>query len=437
MLHASASAARAAAGAASAPATTAAAAAPRRPIVASKRAGPAPPAASAAPASAPPQPVFGGGGGGAAPATRPGQARSCADRVRLGRSDLLASAITLGTMTWGKQNTEAEAHEQLSYAIDERGLNALDTAEIYPVPPAAETKFLTDKYIGSWLKKRGKRDDLLIFTKVAGYGDRTAWVRDPPETTMLDRRQIVSSVDASLARLGVDTIDLLQAHWPQRYVGGLFGAPSYDIALERPDDGGVSFEETLRGFEEVVKAGKVRYIGVSNETSYGVASYARLADEHGLPRIQTIQNVYSLLQRGGFETDLAEMCRRADVSLLAYSPLAGGSLSNKYATSTAEELRGARFNLFEGYMKRYNDSLAREAVAEYARVAREAGITPAALALGWVRSRWFVASNIIGATSMAQLKENLDAYDAPPLGDDVIAAIGAVYKKYRDPPTSP
>jgi aryl-alcohol dehydrogenase-like predicted oxidoreductase len=292
--------------------------------------------------------------------------------------------------------------------------------------------------IGSWLKKRGRRDDLLIFTKVCGFGDRCAWTRDPPETCMLDARQIGLSVDASLKRLGVDHIDLLQAHWPQRYVGGMFGAPAYDPANERPPEQDVSFEETLRGFENVVKAGKVRYIGVSNETSWGVASFARLADQNSsLPRVQTIQNVYSLLQRGAFETDLAETCRRTDVSLLAYSPLAGGALTNKYATASAEELKKARFSMFEGYMARYTQSLSAQAVGEYAKVAKEAGISPAALALGWVRSRWFVGSNIIGATSMAQLKENLDAYDAPALGDDVIAAIGGVYKKFRDPPTSP
>lgn len=432
MLHASPTPAASAAGASSSsPSSSSAARIAGRVVVAPRRL-----ARGRRPAAPPPSAT---NAADAAPAATvdAGKARSCADRVRLGRSDLLASAVTLGTMTWGKQNTEREAHEQLSYAIDERGVNALDTAEIYPVPPAAETRFLTDKYIGSWLKTRPRgREGVLVFTKVAGFGDRTAWVRDPPETCKLDRRQIGLSVDASLKRLGVDHIDLLQAHWPQRYVGGLFGAPSYDIALERPDDG-VGFEETLRGFEDVIKAGKVRYVGVSNETSWGVTSYTRLAESANLPRIATIQNVYSLLQRGGFETDLAECCRREGVSLLAYSPLAGGALSNKYATTPLDELKGSRFNLFEGYMKRYNDSLAREAVAEYARVAKEAGITPAALALGWVRSRWFVASNIIGATTMAQLKENLDAYDAPPLGDDVIAAIGAVYKRYRDPPTSP
>jgi aryl-alcohol dehydrogenase-like predicted oxidoreductase len=426
MLHASSS---SSAAASSAGASASAAAAPaRRAIVATPRRAPDAASTAARASGAPSAPSF--------PVVKPGQSRSCADRVQLGRSDLYASAITLGTMTWGKQNTEAEAHAQLSYAIDERGVNALDTAEAYPVPPSADTKGFTDKFIGSWLKKRGRTDDLLIFTKVAGYGERTAWVRDPPETCMLDRRQIKMSVDASLQRLGVDRIDLLQAHWPQRYVGGLFGAPAYDIANERPEDG-VTFEETLRGFEDVIKAGKVRYIGVSNETSYGIASYTRLAEEAGLPRIHTIQNVLSLLQRGGFETDLAEMCRRTDVSLLAYSPLAGGALSNKYATMSADQLKNARFNMFEGYMKRYNDSLAREAVAEYARIAKEAGMTPSTLALKWVQSRWYCASNIIGATSMEQLKENLDAYDGEPLGDDVIAAIGAVYKKFRDPPTSP
>lgn len=359
------------------------------------------------------------------------QCRAAAtDRVRLGESDLEVSVCCLGTMTWGKQNTEEEAHEQLSYAFD-AGLNFMDTAEMYPVPPAKETQGRTDRYIGSWLKKgHVKREDIVLATKVSGYSVQNSYVRDPPETTRVTPAQIQKSVDASLKRLGVDHIDLLQIHWPDRYVP-LFGAPAYDKANERPED--VPFEEQLRGMEEVIKAGKVRYIGVSNETSYGVSEFAHAAKSQGLPRIHTIQNCYHLLCRTAYETDLAETCRRHNVSLLAYSPLAGGALSGKYLSPDAP--KGARFNLFPGYMERYNKSLARTATEEYSALAKKHGLTSTQLALAWCRTRWFVASSIIGATSLPQLKENIDAFSID-LSQEIIDEINALYKKYRDPPTS-
>ncbi|EFJ49001.1 hypothetical protein VOLCADRAFT_80874 [Volvox carteri f. nagariensis] len=324
-----------------------------------------------------------------------------ADRVRLGESDLLVSACCLGTMTWGKQNTEAEAHEQLSYAWDQ-GINFLDTAEMYPIPIEAATQGRTDRYIGTWLKSSGRRrEDVVLATKVCGFSDRATWVRNPPRTTQVSRDQIVESVDASLKRLQVDHIDLLQIHWPERYVP-LFGAGPYDPKNDRPET--IPFEEQLRGFEEVIKAGKVRYIGVSNETSLGVSEFCHIAKATGLPKIQTIQNAYSLLVRVPFETDLSETCRHHRVSLLAYSPLAGGMLTAKYNRLSDEALQGARFNLFPGYMARYKASLVQEAVGKYAAVADKYGLTATELALAWCKSRWFVASTIIGATTMQQLK---------------------------------
>ncbi|KXZ41733.1 hypothetical protein GPECTOR_301g817 [Gonium pectorale] len=366
----------------------------------------------------------------AAPATAPSkQQLKAADRVTLGDSDLLVSACCLGTMTWGKQNTEAEAHEQLSYAWD-MGINFMDTAEMYPVPVEAATQGRTDRYIGTWLKSGlRKREEVVLATKVSGYSDRSPWVRNPPRTTRVNREQILESVDASLKRLQVDHVDLLQIHWPDRYVP-LFGSGAYDPKNERPDS--VPFEEQLRALEEVVKAGKVRYIGVSNETSYGVSEFSRLAASAGLPKIQTIQNAYSLLVRVPFETDLAETCRRNNVSLLAYSPLAGGMLSAKYNKLSDEQLRAARFNLFPGYMARYKQSLVQEAVGEYDKVAAKYGMTASELALAWCKSRWFVGSTIIGATSMEQLKENLLAFDKD-ITDEIAADIQAVYKKYKDP----
>jgi len=339
----------------------------------------------------------------------------------------------LGTMTWGKQNTEQEAHEQLDYAVKERGLKFMDTAEMYPVPTEAETQGRTDKYIGSWMKRCGlPREELTIATKVCGYSDRISWVRDAGAPTRVNREQIRESVEKSLQRLGTDYIDLLQIHWPDRMVS-LFGAEGYDEANQRKND--VPFEEQLRAFEELHKEGRVRHFGVSNETSFGVMNFIRAAEEHGLPRIISIQNSYSLLVRMGYETDLAEVCckKNADVGLLAYSPLAGGVLSAKYLEG---DIPGARLSLFPGFMPRYRNSGSESATKEYAELAKQHGLTPTQLALGWCRSRWFVTSSIIGATSMAQLKEDLDAFSVE-LSEEVLDGIQAIYRRYRDPTVNP
>lgn len=330
-------------------------------------------------------------------------------------------------MTWGNQNTEEEAHEQLNYGFDVAGLNFLDTAEMYPVPPKKELQGRTDRYIGSWLKGRN-RQDVVVASKVSGYGERSAYTRDNDSVTRITPAQIEESVNKSLARLGTDYIDLLQIHWPDRYVQ-LFGEAMYDINQHRPND--VPFEEQLRGLENVIKAGKVRYIGVSNETSWGVCQFHAAAKAHSLPKVQTIQNSYSLLYRGAFETDLAETCapHNANVSLLAYSPLAGGSLTGKYQNGGNTT---SRFNLFPGYMERFNKSLARDAVTEYVSLAEKYGVTPSELALAWCDSRWFVTSTIIGATSLDQLKENIGAFDKE-LSAEAIADIERVYRKRRDP----
>ncbi|GAX79988.1 hypothetical protein CEUSTIGMA_g7427.t1 [Chlamydomonas eustigma] len=348
------------------------------------------------------------------------------DRVLLGDSDLNVSVLCLGTMTFGKQNTEKEAHEQLSYTVDQ-GVNFL--AEMYPVPTEASTQGATDRYIGTWLQSQ-KRDSLIVASKVCGYSERTTWVRDPPQTTRVNKDQVLESVDKSLKRLKTEYLDLLQIHWPDRYVP-LFGASSYDIKNERKGD--ISFEEQLRALEEVVKAGKVRYIGVSNETSYGVAEFVHQAKLAGLPKIVSIQNSYSLLVRTQYETDLAEICSKHNVGLLAYSPLAGGSLSNKYNDGTAQT--GSRFNLFPGYMGRYNASLVKTAVSEYSALAKKHGLTPSELALAWCKSRWFVASTIIGATTMQQLKENFGAFEKE-LSNECVEDVNTIYKKYRDPTLS-
>eukprot|EP00238_Polyblepharides_amylifera_P007840 CAMPEP_0196575914 /NCGR_PEP_ID=MMETSP1081-20130531/5299_1 /TAXON_ID=36882 /ORGANISM="Pyramimonas amylifera, Strain CCMP720" /LENGTH=331 /DNA_ID=CAMNT_0041894371 /DNA_START=238 /DNA_END=1233 /DNA_ORIENTATION=- len=331
-------------------------------------------------------------------------------------------------MTWGKQNTEVEAHEQLNYAFD-NGVNFLDTAEMYPVPLEAGTQGTTDRYIGSWLKTR-KRDEVILATKVCGRSDRINWVREGGALPKVDRANIMESVEQSLLRLGTDHIDLLQIHWPDRYVS-LFGASSYSVEEEYDY---VTFEEQLRAMDELIKQGKIRHFGLSNETSFGVTSFCNMAQQLSLPKPVSIQNSYSLLVRTNFETDLAETCspRHNNVGLLPYSPLAGGSLTGKYINSTPE---GARFNLFPGYMERFNKSLAKEAVSEYAKVAEKHGLTPSTLALAFVKSRWFVTSTIIGATKMDQLKENMEAFSVE-LSEEVLADVNAVFKKFRDPATS-
>jgi aryl-alcohol dehydrogenase-like predicted oxidoreductase len=337
-------------------------------------------------------------------------------------------------MTWGEQNNEQEAHAQLSYACEERGVNLVDSAEMYPVPTRAQTQGRTDQFIGSWLAASpSRRDRIVLATKVTGASERITWIRKSGKGTRVDRANILESVDASLKRLKTDHIDLLQIHWPDRYVS-LWGAGAYDYEQERA---AVSFREQLEALRDVVAAGKVRHVGVSNETSWGVNAFlAEHARDASLPRIQTIQNSYSLLNRGPFETDLAETCapRNGNVSLLAYSPLAGGALSGKYASGDAPA--GSRFKLFEGYMARFNRSLSREAVQQYVDVAAKHGMTPTELALAFCRSRPFVCSTIIGATSLAQLKSNIDVFESGELLDKaVLADVAAVYKRFRDPAT--
>ena len=349
-------------------------------------------------------------------------------RRQLGTSDLVVSDVCLGTMTWGKQNTLEEGVQQLDCAFDEYGLNFLDTAEMYPVPTEAETQGKTDETIGAWLKKRGRRDDVVLASKICGASERITWVRGDGRGTRVTEADIVEGVEGSLRRLGTDYIDLLQIHWPDRYVP-LFGSGTYDASQERE---AVPFVEQLQALKKLVDQGKVRHIGVSNETPYGVC---RFVQEHerdaSLPRICSIQNSYSLLVRSDFESGLTETCAQTDVGLLAYSPLAGGILSGKYSGSKAPA--GARLNLFPGFMDRYSQSLAKEAVVEYERVAAAYDVTPAQLALKWCYSRPHVASTIIGATSMDQLRENIDAFFLDDLPEGCLDAVADVYSRYRDP----
>ncbi|HEX7441994.1 MAG TPA: aldo/keto reductase [Caldimonas sp.] len=331
---------------------------------------------------------------------------------RLSRTDLEVSEICLGTMTWGEQNSEAEAHAQLDHAIAE-GVNFIDTAEMYPAPPSAATQGRTETYLGTWLARRARRDDLVIASKVAGPGRRD-WVRGG--RTDLSAAHIAEAADASLARLQIDHIDLYQIHWPQRNVP-MFGQVAFDPGLEKAP-GGPEIRAQVEGMAALVKAGKIRHWGLSNETAWGVCEFQRVARELGVPGPVTLQNSYSLVSRN-LDGDLAEALFREGMSLLAYSPLAGGLLSGKYRGGASPA--ASRFALFDGLGMRFRKPIVAEAIEAYLGLAERRGLTPVQLALGYVRSRWFVGAQIIGATSLAQLEENLAAarleLDAETLGE--------------------
>ena len=310
-------------------------------------------------------------------------------------TDLSVSEVCLGTMTWGQQNSQADAHAQLDYAR-EQGINFIDTAEMYPVPPNAGTQGRTETILGAWLASHA-RDGLVIASKVAGPGRRD-WIRGG--RTDLTKGVIAEAVDTSLARLHIDCIDLFQIHWPQRNVPN-FGATEFDPSKERP---GPEIAEQVEGMATLIKAGKIRYYGLSNESTWGVCEFRRAARELGVPGPVTLQNSYSLVSRG-VDNDLAEALFRESMSLLAYSPLAGGMLSGKYTGGAAPA--SARYTLFDGLGLRFRKPIVHEAVAAYLELARRLGITPVQLALGYVRSRWFVGASIIGATSLAQLAEDV------------------------------
>jgi aryl-alcohol dehydrogenase-like predicted oxidoreductase len=332
---------------------------------------------------------------------------------------LHVSALSLGTMTFGEQNSEADAHAQLDLAVS-RGVNLIDAAEMYPVPPRAETQGRTESFIGSWLKHQ-RRDSLIVATKIAGPSRGFAWIRNSPR---IDRQNLEAAIDSSLKRLQTDYVDLYQIHWPDRYVP-MFGATSYDIAQQRDT---VPIAEQLQALADLVKAGKIRHIGLSNETPWGVTEFARCAERMDLPKIISVQNAYHLLNRS-FETGLAEVCHHLDVGLLAYSPLAFGWLTGKYVDDPNAK---GRITLFPGFGQRYAKPNVPVASKEYMRIARQAGLTPATMALAFVRTRWFTSSTIVGATNLGQLKENLDSAEVV-LSAEVLEKIEAVNKLYPNP----
>jgi aryl-alcohol dehydrogenase-like predicted oxidoreductase len=339
---------------------------------------------------------------------------------QLGESDLKVSEICLGSMTWGEQNSERDAHLQLDFALD-HGINFIDTAEMYPVPPGARTHALTEKYIGPWLARQ-RRDKLVIASKVAGPG-RREWLRGG--RTELTRENITEAVNASLERLRTDYLDLYQIHWPGRNVP-MFGVTRFDPAKEAET---VPILEQIQTMAGLIAAGKIRHYGLSNETTWGVCEFLRLAREHGLPRPVTIQNAYSLVNRM-FDGELAEASFRENLPLLAYSPLAMGTLTGKYAGGARPpRARLARFADFGDRYKREEVALAAE---EYAKLARSRGLGATEMALAFVRTRWFTASTIVGATDLAQLKQNVDSVKIE-LDAETLAGIDAVHRRYPNP----
>ena len=338
---------------------------------------------------------------------------------QLGQTDIQVSAICLGTMTWGEQNSESQAHQQMDFAVA-RGVNFFDTAEMYPVPPKADTAHRTEEYIGTWLHQRTRRDDVIIATKVAGRSAMD-WMRGGPR---LNTAQVLDACEASLRRLQTDYIDLYQVHWPERSTN-FFGRRGY---THDPGEDNVPIQETLEALSQLVKDGKVRAIGISNETPWGVYEYLRLAAEHDLPRVVSIQNPYNLLNRT-FEVGLAEMAIREKVGLLAYSPLAFGVLSGKYEGGARPA--NARLTLWDRF-SRYTNPRALEANSRYVALAREHGLDPAQFALAYVTSRPFTTSNIIGATTMEQLQSNIESAEVT-LGDDVLEAIEAIQEEIPNP----
>ncbi|WP_185983977.1 aldo/keto reductase [Aureimonas mangrovi] len=343
----------------------------------------------------------------------------------LGRTGIQVSRICLGTMTFGEQNTEAEAHAQLDRAV-EAGVDFIDTAELYPIPPKAETQGRTEAYIGSWLKARGRHDDLTIASKIVGRSANT-WFRDDGSEPRLDARNIHEAVEKSLKRLGVERIDLYQIHWPDRTTAG-FGSNPTRWKTPEPAADEVAIEVTMGALADLVDAGKIGHVGLSNESPWGTMRWVAGAEAGKGPRIASIQNAYNLVNRT-FEGGLAEIALREDVGLLAYSPLAQGYLTGKYANGALPE--GSRKQLFDR-LGRYELAHAAEAVDAYVALAAEFGVRPATFANAFVLAQPFVTATIIGATSIPQLEECLAAADLT-WTDEMQDAVDALHQRFGNP----
>ncbi len=341
----------------------------------------------------------------------------------LGRTELKVSAICLGTMTWGKQNTEVEAHEQMDYALS-HGVNFWDTAELYPVVPEAETQGRTEEYIGTWFKQRGQCDKVVLATKIAGGG--TAWIRGGAPVTTAGLRQ---ALDDSLKRLQTDYIDLYQIHWPQRPGTAFANHWKLSPVMQDATPHREKILEILHALDVAVKAGKIRHAGLSNETAWGTLQYLHLAEKHGLPRMASIQNEYSLLDRI-FEPDLAEIAAYEQVGLLAWSPLAGGMISGKYLDGARPV--GARWTVMGSRYSHRDTPQASAAIKAYMALAKQHGLDMCQMALAFVTMRPFTTATIIGATTLEQLKTDIAA-GAIKLSAEVLAGIEKIRRDYPMP----
>ncbi len=344
---------------------------------------------------------------------------------QLGNTDTHVTKICLGTMTWGQQNTEAEAHEQLDYAT-EAGVNFIDAAEMYPVPGRAETCGRTEKYIGTWLASRKNRDKVVLATKVAGPAKSQTWIRG--EDNQIDRTNITQAIEGSLSQLQTDYVDLYQIHWPNR-VTNFFSQRQYSHYPKEDQDAVLlNMKETVETMGDLIQAGKIRHWGLSNENPWGTMTFLRLCDELNLPRPVSVQNPYSLLNRT-FEHNHSEVALREKVGLLAYSPLAFGRLSGKY--ERGEDTPQDRLNQFPVF-DRYNTNESKEATKAYIKLAEANNMTVIQMALAFVSQQRFVTSNIIGATSLVQLKENIDTAQVT-ISKEVCHEINAIQERFPNP----
>ena len=339
---------------------------------------------------------------------------------KLGNTDLDVSLICLGTMTWGTQNSEKEAFEQMDYSIDQ-GVNFFDTAELYSVPPTAESYGKTEVMIGNWFEKRKNRNKVILASKIAGPG--LDWIRDGKKS--YNEKHLAEAIDGSLKRLKTDYIDLYQLHWPERSTN-TFGRREYTINKNEGDWN--DFENILQALQKFIKSGKIRHIGLSNETPYGLSKYLELSKHKNLPRMMSVQNPYSLVNRT-YEIGMSEISIREKCGLLVYYPLASGALSGKYRDGQMP--KNARITLFKGWERMINP-LAMKAYDEYFKLAKEANITMVQLAQAFVNSRPFVTSNIIGATTMDQLKENIGSINIE-LTQEILEKINIIHNNNPNP----
>ncbi|WP_316858292.1 aldo/keto reductase [uncultured Cohaesibacter sp.] len=348
------------------------------------------------------------------------------EKRKLGRTDLEVSSLCLGTMTWGEQNTKAEAYEQLDYAVDQ-GINFIDTAELYPVPSRAQTQGRTEEIIGDWMKDRGNRSDIILATKIIGRSEND-WYRDGGVAPRLNRAQVLEAVDKNLKRLKTDYIDLYQIHWPDRKVTQ-FGSNPLIYSHPGATEDETPIAETIAAMQELVKAGKVRHVGLSNESAWGMMNYLNEAETGTGPRVVSIQNAYSLLNRT-FEINLAEIAMREQVGLLAYSSLGQGVITGKYLDG--KQPAGARMTLFKNFGGRYQTIGAEPAVRRYLEIAEKFEVDVAQMALAFVLSRPFTTSVILGATKMEQLKTDIASHEFK-LTDEMKKELDAVHMLHSNP----